>query len=366
MDQELKQRLIGALVITALAAIFIPMLFDDPVDESGRMVNELTLPEAPVDSFEQTADRLSPEGSVGIGQNNGTDESENIKTVEVAPSAEPEPFVEEPIYETAFESEPFVEEPIYETAFEPEPFVEEPIHETVLESEPIVSPPALNSKTADAKPAAKSKLAAQKSLPAATLPDSSSSTDGWYIQLGSFSQKENAFSLRDKLRIQGFPATVDEATIGRSKSYRLVVGPEHDKDRAQAMQARLDKQQHTKSLLVAVGQAGEKKTGKPSVKKQATVSPRPFSSPKTNTPQSSSTLVRWYIQLGSFSQRKNAYLLRDKLRSQGFSASIDEAITSKGKSYRLRVGPEIDKKRAETMQANLKKQNHLNSLLVSE
>ena len=32
MNQELKQRLIGAVVVTALAAIFIPMLFDDPVD----------------------------------------------------------------------------------------------------------------------------------------------------------------------------------------------------------------------------------------------------------------------------------------------------------------------------------------------
>ena len=47
MDQELKQRLIGAAVITALAAIFVPMLFDDPIDETGKNINQLTLPEIP-------------------------------------------------------------------------------------------------------------------------------------------------------------------------------------------------------------------------------------------------------------------------------------------------------------------------------
>ena len=48
MDHELKQRLIGAVVITALAAIFIPMLFDDPVDNSAKNVAEMTAPLAPV------------------------------------------------------------------------------------------------------------------------------------------------------------------------------------------------------------------------------------------------------------------------------------------------------------------------------
>ena len=49
MEHELKQRLIGAVVVTALAAIFIPMLFDDPVDTSGKTVTELTIPQAPAE-----------------------------------------------------------------------------------------------------------------------------------------------------------------------------------------------------------------------------------------------------------------------------------------------------------------------------
>ena len=58
MDQELKQRLIGAVVVTALAAIFIPMLFDDPVDQSGQVVSELVIPAAPVKASEDAANKL--------------------------------------------------------------------------------------------------------------------------------------------------------------------------------------------------------------------------------------------------------------------------------------------------------------------
>ena len=56
MDHELKQRLIGAVVVTALAAIFIPMLFDDPVDTSGKAVKELAIPPAPAESAQNLPD----------------------------------------------------------------------------------------------------------------------------------------------------------------------------------------------------------------------------------------------------------------------------------------------------------------------
>ncbi len=48
MDQDLKQRLVGAVVITSIAAIFLPMLFDDPIDDSEKLVSELSIPAIPV------------------------------------------------------------------------------------------------------------------------------------------------------------------------------------------------------------------------------------------------------------------------------------------------------------------------------
>ena len=48
MDQNLKQRLVGVVVITSLAAIFVPMLFDDPIDDNGKTISELLIPKTPV------------------------------------------------------------------------------------------------------------------------------------------------------------------------------------------------------------------------------------------------------------------------------------------------------------------------------
>ncbi len=82
-------------------------------------------------------------------------------------------------------------------------------------------------------------------------------------------------------------------------------------------------------------------------------------------PKASPKLVRWYIQIGSFSKRENAMSLWDSLREQGLPASLDTVQTDKGTSYRLRVGPELDGKKAAAMKARLDKQN-IKAILVSE
>jgi len=75
--------------------------------------------------------------------------------------------------------------------------------------------------------------------------------------------------------------------------------------------------------------------------------------------------VRWYIQVGSFSKKENATSLWEGLRAQGLPASLDAVQTTKGTTYRLRVGPELDAKKAAAMKAKLDKQN-ISSILVSE
>ncbi len=53
MNETLKQRIVGAAVITAIAAIFIPMLFDDPISDTNLYTNELSLPHAPENNLQE-------------------------------------------------------------------------------------------------------------------------------------------------------------------------------------------------------------------------------------------------------------------------------------------------------------------------
>ena len=52
MEPALKQRVIGAVVLIALAVIFLPMLIKGPAPESGASNVPLELPKAPEGDFE--------------------------------------------------------------------------------------------------------------------------------------------------------------------------------------------------------------------------------------------------------------------------------------------------------------------------
>ena len=52
MDTALKQRLIGAVVLVALAVIFLPMLIKGPAPDSGVSDVPLAVPASPNGEFE--------------------------------------------------------------------------------------------------------------------------------------------------------------------------------------------------------------------------------------------------------------------------------------------------------------------------
>ncbi|MEE9319358.1 MAG: SPOR domain-containing protein [Granulosicoccus sp.] len=59
-------------------------------------------------------------------------------------------------------------------------------------------------------------------------------------------------------------------------------------------------------------------------------------------------LTAWVVQAGSFSERDNAYAVRDKLRRQGYPTFVSE-VDANNALYRVRVGPMIDRARANSI-----------------
>ncbi len=73
----------------------------------------------------------------------------------------------------------------------------------------------------------------------------------------------------------------------------------------------------------------------------------------------------WAIQVGSFSDRKNAFSLRNKLRSKKFTAFVESVKTAKGHIYRVRVGPEIKREQAVKIQKKLVSELKLKGLVIA-
>ncbi|MGZ4960409.1 MAG: SPOR domain-containing protein [Methylomonas sp.] len=252
MDQELKQRLIGAAVITALAAIFVPMLFDDPVDETGKSINELKIPELP-EKVQDVEIMPLPE------------KVEDVSTAEPAEKpAKPAPVA---VDEEAAEAEAEAPRPrtrltAKDTAaatakrqvIEPDegavqadadaPVVAEeedvrPVLKPGKMSAPAVqSLPAANTAPKVLKPAAKPVETAPAEMPAKPAAAIEAGTR-WYLNAGSFSQKANAISFQESLKQQGFASSVKEVTTDKGTVFKVRIGPMTDKAKAQAVKNKL-------------------------------------------------------------------------------------------------------------------------------
>lgn len=243
MDQELKQRLIGAAVITALAVIFVPMLFDDAVDETGKNVNELQIPEIPAKTQEVEIMPL-PEKAEDVA---------TVIPVEKSPKPAPTNTFSEGDAELIQPSRPaklLGDVPV--TNQHPVKVVEPDAE--MAKVDPDGGLPEDNEfKPAATKPAKSTTAPQQHSVTPVTKPVSAvpsvtttpkpslgnEAATRWYLNAGSFSQKTNATALQENLKQQGFAATIKETNGEKGLVYKVRIGPMLDKAKAQAVKNKL-------------------------------------------------------------------------------------------------------------------------------
>ena len=188
MDRALKERIIGAAVLVVVVVLVVPVFLDGP-PQSGEIVSE----------------RVPLPGQAAEGETRTVvlDRDRDEPVPVPAPVTEPETERAQPVQP---ESKP---EPKPETSPEPEP------------------------KPEPAKPAA------QQPAPAGESP-----TGMWAVQLGSFGNQQNAERLAADLRKQGFAAFLSQLSTGSSELHRVRIGPQKDRESAEAMAERLAKAGH--------------------------------------------------------------------------------------------------------------------------
>ena len=71
------------------------------------------------------------------------------------------------------------------------------------------------------------------------------------------------------------------------------------------------------------------------------------------------------LQVGTFGSNENAEKMRDQMREAGYTAFVHKS-TSKGKtSYKVRVGPELERSVLEKIKAELKKSKKIDAYVVN-
>lgn len=283
MDLELRQRLVGAFVITALLAIFVPMMFDDDVDQTGKNINQLTIPEVPAKAQEveimplpekaEDVATVIPVEKPGIATNNAAVLSEGEgepvvtpKTNTPAPTAATTPAAKTSVAAKAGPGQTFEgdadmpqqgliaedELPLKPTGkpVKAVPAIAAPASALTA---PVVPNNPANAAAAVAQsvakplvkpvaPAAAAPVTASVSAPVAPAKQTVATPEGatrWYLNAGSFTQRANATALQESLKHQGFAATVKDAQGEKGPIFKVRIGPIQDKAKAQEVKNRL-------------------------------------------------------------------------------------------------------------------------------
>lgn len=212
LDKVVKQRMVGALVLVALAVIFLPMLFSR--EDEMRQVR-VEAPEAPA--------------------------APTLPQVQVEPVQVPEPQVlpEEPLIveqSTAplqAPSTPIAPAPSATPAPTPAPAA------PAVAAKPATPAPA----KVEVKPAATAATAAK---PAAGKIDANGLPVSWSIQMASLSNRASADNLQKTLRSQGYNAYIRSAE-GMNRVY---VGPLIERAEAERLRDVINRQQKLKGFVV--------------------------------------------------------------------------------------------------------------------
>lgn len=74
--------------------------------------------------------------------------------------------------------------------------------------------------------------------------------------------------------------------------------------------------------------------------------------------------IAWVVQVGSFSDQKNARSLKTRLQQKGYKAYTETARTDKGQTIRVFVGPLVSKKQSLTEKIKIDQAFNLKSKVI--
>ncbi|AGL83898.1 DedD protein [Pseudomonas protegens] len=209
LDNVYKQRMVGALVLVALAVIFLPMLFSREDEQRHVTVDVPSAPQAAA-----------------------------MPQVQVEPVVVPEPQVLPEGSVPADEHEPVVQQ----------------APSTPIAPAPVVAPaPTVASKPAPVAKPAPTPAPVPPQPVASAKPDTSQSrvdanglSVSWSVQLASLSSRESAENLQKTLRSQGYNAYIRSAE-GKN---RVFVGPLIERAEADRLRDLLGRQHNLKGFVV--------------------------------------------------------------------------------------------------------------------
>jgi DedD protein len=213
VDTHLKERLVGAAVLVAVAVILIPEMLSGPSDRKADGTSERAVEEGGVRTY-----------TIDLGARARSGANEAVQPAEaVAPAVE-------------------------ETSAPPPEIVPEasaPVAATVPERQPVAGAPTVVTAPeprAEARSAAIAKVPETSAQPAPPARSTGGQGQPWVVQIGSFAKQATADKLSQDLKRRGYASFVVPFKPGAQTLYRVRVGPMKERGDADAIVQKLKRE----------------------------------------------------------------------------------------------------------------------------
>jgi cell division septation protein DedD len=233
VEIKTKQRMIGTVIIVLILLILVPLLFSNskqPNDESTVEQTTAIATQPEVNPDQQSIPADQPQINADQSQSAIAEQPETYDNT--APSTPQENSQ--------------LSAPVQSPEQQPKP--EENIN---VPNSPIAVPATDNQQSVP-KITTPIKVATETSADLTDVkPLTTANTKNWSVQLGIFSQKNNATHLVNKLKAGGFEVHLKELSASTGKTYRVFVGNNYNRNKAQKIAYNLNKIYHLKGVVVS-------------------------------------------------------------------------------------------------------------------
>ncbi|WP_349779248.1 SPOR domain-containing protein [Xanthomonas sp. WHRI 7065] len=343
MDTALKQRLIGAIVLVALAVIFLPMLVKGPAPSSGVADVPLEAPAAPANGeFETRELPLVTPGDAPAGGALG------MRGAATAPAAmQDNPDAADLANPSSAPSAPELAAGNYAVNFG--------AYATSADADAVLA------------------RLKQAQLPGFSEKTQINGRPAWRVRVGPYvdqaqaeSARLQAVKVRSDVNAQVVTLDANAAAPAPAASTPTPAPAPAAKPSSSVAAASTAAPTKTESLPpepakpVAAApkpaEAPKPAPAKPEVAKTEPAKPEP-TKPVVAAPAApaapAASSVGFAVQLGAFGRAEDADALRDRVRAAGFSAFVEQVRTDKGALNRVRVGPVANRGDAEQLRAQV-------------
>lgn len=232
MEERLKQRLVGAIVLVSLAVLFVPMLFDASYD-GGEEFSPTPIPERPRNQFESETIPLEAPETPRLDAEGERERKRYAPSAGAVSRREPS----EASVSARNPPEAPASVPVRKSAGSP---ASASARESAESFAPATQTASSSARAVSASPARET----SGNKPAAV------SGGEWAIQLGSFLKSKNARALRDRLQAGGYPAFIESGASEQGEISRVFVGPMPDRGRAKDSAAKLRRELQLEGIVV--------------------------------------------------------------------------------------------------------------------